>query len=534
MRRLLVPILLFLASFFPAWWLAASIARSGPAIVTAWRDHRDLAVVRVGVGGLEVAAEGGTGRGRRATDWLTPAAGLAVLLLLGRWPVGGLFAACLGSAAARNPFLWLAFGGLAGNSLRIAGLAVSVAICFLGLRRMLTAVSRPGRLDRLILLGAGFGLPVALIEGGRLPLLISVVVVVLAAAVVPALGAARTATWRHVAAALCLTFLLTAGIYQAQAKPAADAHAIPGAGAVFFQHGINLTAEFPDGYDSRRVPALLDSLKSYGVDTVALVPYGFSGPGTGTVQYGGNNTMEGDDGIAAVAAQAHQRGMRVFLKPQIWAGRSFPGDLDYPDAAPRARWFAAYGGFVDHYAALATRIHADLFAVGVEFVKLSQYDAEWRVLIARARKLYTGPVTYAANFGPEFETVKFWDGLDYIGLNNYYPLPDDLRTEEVVAKVAAVQKRFGKPVIFPEAGYPSVEGSHREPWAEPRRAVSLEAQSRCYEALYRAFYTQPWFQGMYWWKVGTNGFGGPEDGSHTPWRKPAMDTVKRWYREGGR
>jgi hypothetical protein len=40
------------------------------------------------------------------------------------------------------------------------------------------------------------------------------------------------------------------------------------------------------------------------------------------------------------------------------------------------------------------------------------------------------------------------------------------------------------------------------------------------------FYTKPWFQGMYWWKVGTDGFGGPEDGSNTPWGKTAMDVVK--------
>jgi hypothetical protein len=244
--------------------------------------------------------------------------------------------------------------------------------------------------------------------------------------------------------------------------------------------------------------------------------------------------MEGDEAVASVAAQAHQHGMKVFLKPQLWAGRAFTGDIDYPDPALRARWFASYSGFVDHYAALANRIHADLYAVGVEFSKLAPYEDEWRVMIRRARRAYPGPITYAANFGPEFEGIRFWDALDYIGLNNYYPLPDDLRTDEVVAKVAAVQKRFGKPVIFPEAGFPSVEGANREPWAEPRRPISTAAQIRCYEALFGAFYKKPWFQGLYWWKVGTNGFGGPEDSSHTPWRKPAMDVVKRWYRQGGR
>ena len=39
---------------------------------------------------------------------------------------------------------------------------------------------------------------------------------------------------------------------------------------------------------------------------------------------------------------------------------------------------------------------------------------------------------------------------------------------------------------------------------------------------------------MYVWKVGTNGFGGLNDGSHTPWDKPAMQVLRRWYQKPGR
>ena len=88
-------------------------------------------------------------------------------------------------------------------------------------------------------------------------------------------------------------------------------------------------------------------------------------------------------------------------------------------------------------------------------------------------------------------------------------------------------------MVFPEAGYPSLVEAHREPWAEQPREISLEAQARCYEAVFEAFYLKPWFQGVYWWKVGSNGFGGPDDGSHTPWGKPAMDVVTKWYLRGG-
>ncbi|MBI3280828.1 MAG: hypothetical protein HYZ57_13400, partial [Acidobacteria bacterium] len=127
------------------------------------------------------------------------------------------------------------------------------------------------------------------------------------------------------------------------------------------------------------------------------------------------------------------------------------------------------------------------------------------------------------------ESVAFWDALDYIGLSNYYPLPDDLNAEAVVGKIRGVQRRFDKPVLFAEAGFSSYEHPQRAPWDETPRRLSPAEQARCYEALLGAFYHQPWFMGVYWWKVGTNGRGGLEDGSHTPWRKPAMEVVKKWF-----
>jgi hypothetical protein len=532
MPRIIGSILVFAAFFFPLSWIGVSLVRAGPALVEAATTGQGVARVWTGFDGVR-AVSGSRGRG---FEWVGPAAAALILILLRGHALAGLFAACAGFAATESSLLWMLFGGRVPNVMRMLLAAVCVAVTMAGLRRMLRAVDAPGRWERVALLTGGFAAPVALLNYDRWPVAGAAALLVLAAAVLPAGQEVRgLAGWRWVGLGTAASLLLAGGLFAAQetrrAARAVDVdHAIPAAGKLFFQKGVNLTAEFPDGYDSDRIGNVLDELSGYGVDAVALVPYGFSGRGTATVQFGGRNTMEGDDGVAFIAAQAHRRGMKVFLKPQVWVGRGYPGDLDYPEAAPRAKWFAAYGRFVDHYAELATQIHADLFAVGVEFGKLTVYEREWRELIARARRAYPGPVTYAANFGPEFEGIKFWDAVDYIGLNDYYPLPPDLRVDDVVAKVAAVQKRFGKPVIFPEVGVSSVVGGEKEPWAEPNGAIALDLQARAYEALLRGFYGKPWFQGMYWWKVGTNGFGGPQDPTHTPWHKPAMDVVGRWYK----
>ena len=101
-------------------------------------------------------------------------------------------------------------------------------------------------------------------------------------------------------------------------------------------------------------------------------------------------------------------------------------------------------------------------------------------------------------------------------------------------KIEAVHKKFQRPVLFTEAGFASREGSHQTPWQDGQGKISLDEQARGYEAVLRAFYDKPWFAGVYWWKVGTNGRGGPNDASLTPWGKPAMDVMRRWYVEGRR
>ncbi|HUI42758.1 MAG TPA: hypothetical protein VL523_12395, partial [Terriglobia bacterium] len=300
----------------------------------------------------------------------------------------------------------------------------------------------------------------------------------------------------------------------------------------FFQKGVNFTAEFPDVYASEGARRMLELLPRFGVNAIALVPYGWSSthPPRVLLQRQAQG-WESDEGIEELTRVAHALGMKVLLKPAVWQAI----DLDIPSATDRALWFEQYKSFLEHYAQLAATIHADVFCVGGELVHLTAYDPEWRKLIARVRQLYPGPLVYAANFGEEFDHIAFWDALDYIGLQEYYPLPDDLAVESVLKQVEAVQQRYHRPVIFTEAGFPSLEGANRQPWDDALKTrISLQAQTACYQAVFRAFYNQPWFEGMYWWKIETNGSGGAQDRSHTPWGKPAMEVIKQWYSEGGR
>ncbi|MBK5291333.1 MAG: hypothetical protein JJE04_06640 [Acidobacteriia bacterium] len=299
----------------------------------------------------------------------------------------------------------------------------------------------------------------------------------------------------------------------------------------FFQRGVSFTAERRIRYGSPDSIEMLKRLPAFGVDAIALIPYGFSRGNPLEIRTASTRSWESDAGIATLAAQARQLGIKVMLKPHVW--RVQPEKVSSPETM--RLWFAEYTRFLEHYARLAVRIDAGLFCIGVELGPLTREETQWRTLIRKVRAIYDGPLVYAANFGEEFERIRFWDALDYIGLDNYYPLTEDYSAAALVEKVETVQRRFRKPVLFTEAGFSSAEGAHKTPWAdETANPVSLEEQTRCYAALLQAFYAKEWFHGVYWWKVGTNGYGGPDDNSMTPWGKPAMDVVKKYYTTGRR
>ncbi len=109
-------------------------------------------------------------------------------------------------------------------------------------------------------------------------------------------------------------------------------------------------------------------------------------------------------------------------------------------------------------------------------------ESHWRELIARARENFGGELTYAANFD-QYEFVSFWERLDLVGINAYFPLTRRLLPEQPAADRAALfaarwrsllrsldafRKARGIPgqrVLFTEIGYVGRANSTIEPWA---------------------------------------------------------------------
>lgn len=267
------------------------------------------------------------------------------------------------------------------------------------------------------------------------------------------------------------------------------------------------------------------------------MPFGFHS-GTAELRFGGARIWETDESVVGVTKQAHGLGMKVMLKLHVW-GRTELRMEEWSESEWR-KWFDDYGRFVEHYARLARDSNADAFCIGNEQKVSSLREREWRALIARARAIYKGPLTYGANFD-EVHDVPFWDALNWIGVSGYFPLaPDAAPAREtlvsawqpVLTKLEALSRKQEKPVLFTEIGYRSVDGAAWRQWEIPRDApANAEAQRIAYEAFFDAVWPQRWVLGAYPWKwFSYPNHGNPSGNDYDFEDKPAEEVIRRAYR----
>lgn len=317
------------------------------------------------------------------------------------------------------------------------------------------------------------------------------------------------------------------------------------------------------GYGSDRSRLELTELRKLGVNAIALTPFGYQDGATadGIRGFPGRpgpseffaSTDESMSDTDLVMEMTHARalGMTVAMKPQIWSrdfwdGREWHGTIRQKTSEEHARWWASYREFSLHYASVAIQGGATIYCIGTELVEMStKYPDEWRGLIRDIRSLPGGEtlqLTYSAHWDREPDAIQFWDALDFVGVGQYFPLdaPAGASVEELQnawaphrQRLAALNTRWGKNIIFMEAGYRAVNENHQRPWEYSGGDPDPDAQARSYEALFRALAAEPWWAGVFFWKTFTD----PElasargDAPQFGFRnRPAEAIVAKWYR----
>lgn len=287
----------------------------------------------------------------------------------------------------------------------------------------------------------------------------------------------------------------------------------------------------------------LHSLKNIGAGWVAIIPYGFSRANQTEVHYDSEWQWisERPKGTARMITLAHKQGLKVMLKPHVWYGQEWIGTFELTSEEDWQTWEASYREYVLAFAQIADSLGVELFCIGTEYKQAVKARPEfWAELITEVRKSYTGPLTYAANWD-NYQHIPFWEKLDYIGIDAYFPLvhaanPDlaTIRNGWSAEKVRLKKfsQKYRKPILFTEYGYQSVNGAagnHWEASSEPDQQ-NPTLQAKAYEALYLEFWREPWFAGGFLWKwfLKNESRENYETG-FTPQSKTAESVIRKWY-----
>lgn len=259
------------------------------------------------------------------------------------------------------------------------------------------------------------------------------------------------------------------------------------------------------------------ALKSTGANAISQTPFGWQqSTDSPDIRW----EIEGDrqwwgesgKGIQVTLDSANSHQISSMLKPHIWVRGSWPGEIEMKSEEEWQLWFESYRDFILDYARLADRLSIPYLCIGTELEKASGREQDWRKLIAAVRKVYSGKLVYAANF-TEFEQIQFWDALDFIGIQAYFPLSEKEKPslaqmnqawKSHVKEIESVVKNFQKPVIFTEIGYCNTHDAAKEPWVWPNERIEAqiteEIQALCYQSFFESVWGKTWMAGAYFWK----------------------------------
>ena len=283
-------------------------------------------------------------------------------------------------------------------------------------------------------------------------------------------------------------------------------------------------------------------LQNINCNWISQTPFAFSQPNIPTVRFNSVNSWWGetDLGITTTTILAKSKGLKTMMKPQVWVNGSYTGAFTLSSESDWQIWENEYRNFILHFATLSETLGIDMFCIGTE-LKLTVLARPqfWNNLIDSVRAVYSGKLIYAANWD-EYLLVPFWNKLDYIGIDAYFPVSSSVTptVDEVVSnwktylnEINQFRTGLNKEVIFTEIGYKSVDQTGFEPWNPTSTNLNLQAQTNAYQGFFETFANKTWFKGAFLWKwyPKNETAGGITNKDYTPQNKPVEALIKKSF-----
>ncbi len=264
----------------------------------------------------------------------------------------------------------------------------------------------------------------------------------------------------------------------------------------------------------------LESLHQLNFNWITLVPYGDQEDFDSPILTHERGVVEKEDSnwVNQIAI-AKSLGFKIMIKPHIWLGspsdQKWRSDIYPINDKNWESWKESYRSFIFRYALIAEKSKAEMLCIGTELTRLSiEKPTFWKQLIREVKEIYSGKIIYAANWYDEYEKITFWNELDYIGIQAYFPLSqkENPSVPEIskgwnkyISSLEAIHKKYDRNIIFTEIGYKSTPDSGIEPWkwidytTIEDKLISIKTQSNLYQAFFNSVWENDWFEGVHLW-----------------------------------
>ena len=291
----------------------------------------------------------------------------------------------------------------------------------------------------------------------------------------------------------------------------------------------------------------LSPILELGSNSISIMPFAYENGKDPKLIYKGIDWQwwgETPEGIEAQLLLAHEKGLKVMIKPQIWRWNgTYTGLLQYDSEAAWQAFEEDYLQYMLIYAKMAETHNAELLCIGTELGKfVEKRPSFWLKLIQEVRKEYHGKLTHASNWD-DYKRVGFWGELDFIGVDAYFPLSSE-QTPSISACCESWEKHLQdlsdysdqhkRQIIFTEWGFRSADYCAHEPWNyDHQNNTNLLAQENALSATFESVWKKPWFAGGFLWKWFPNNeqSGGEQDHQFTPQNKPALQIIKKYFHQ---
>lgn len=214
--------------------------------------------------------------------------------------------------------------------------------------------------------------------------------------------------------------------------------------------------------------------------------------------------MPKEEELIELISYSQNKGLKVILKPMLnimdgyWRAYIRFFDEDVPCEPKWRDWFNNYNNYLIYYGEFCEKYNVDALIIGCELVGTDHRENEWRDLVHKLRKVYSGKLTYNCDKYQE-HNVRWWDVLDYISSSGYYPI-GTIKNE--IDRIEEVSKKYNKPFFFAEAGCPSVKGAGKVPndWTLIEDGIpSEEEQYNFYNEILKESLNKDFVLGFCFW-----------------------------------